>query len=52
MEETQSIGIIFLRWNLYNRVAVAVAYFENGKPVFFNCDKKKIKTIQLYSLFR
>jgi hypothetical protein len=38
----QSIGVLFIRWNLYNRVAVGVAYFECGKMVFMNVDKTKM----------
>jgi hypothetical protein len=29
-----AIGVLFLRWNLYNRVAVSVAYFEEEKMVY------------------
>lgn len=39
---TQSIGVLFIRWNLYNRVAVAVSYFENGKMVYMVIDKNKM----------
>ena len=45
----QSIGILFIRWNFYNRVCVGVAYFENGKMVFMKLDKLKI--IKIYHNF-
>ena len=38
----QSIGVLFIRWNLYNRVAVAVAYFEEGKMVYITISKSKM----------
>ena len=41
----QSIGILFIRWNIYNRIAVAVAYFENGKMKYMIVDKSIIKKI-------
>lgn len=41
----QSIGILFIRWNLFNRVAVAVAYFENGAMKYMIVDKSIIKKI-------
>jgi len=41
----QSTGVMFIRWNLYNRVAVAVAYFEKGKMVFIKLDRSKIRKI-------
>jgi len=41
----QSTGVLFIRWNLTNRVAIAVAYFENGKMVYMNIDKEKVKKI-------
>lgn len=37
-----SVGRLFLRWNLHNRVCVCVAYFENGKMAFMKIDKNKI----------
>lgn len=42
---SQSIGVFFIRWNLYNRVAVAVAYFEEGEMVFMKVDKKKMQKL-------
>ena len=41
----QSIGILFIRWNFYNRIAVAVAYFEEGKMIYMTIDKEKMKKI-------
>jgi hypothetical protein len=41
----QSIGIIFIRWNLYNRVAVAVAYFELEEMVHMTISKSKIRKL-------
>jgi len=41
----QSIGILFIRWNIYNRIAVSVAYFENGKMKYMIVDKSIIKKI-------
>jgi hypothetical protein len=41
----QSIGVLFIRWNLYNRIAVAVAYFEEGNMVYMNIDKNKMRKI-------
>jgi len=38
----QSIGILFIRWNLCNRVAVAVAYFEEGEMVYMTISKSKM----------
>lgn len=38
----QSIGVLFIRWNLYNRIAVAVAYFEEGEMVYMTIDKNKM----------
>ncbi len=38
----QSIGVLFIRWNLHNRVAVAVAYFEEGKMVYMTISKSKM----------
>ena len=38
----QSVGILFIRWNLHNRVAVGVVYFEFGQMVFMNLDKNKM----------
>lgn len=38
----QSIGILFIRWNLWNRVAVAVSYFEDGNMVYMTVDKNKM----------
>ncbi|MBK7362814.1 MAG: hypothetical protein IPJ01_11000 [Micavibrio sp.] len=38
----QSIGVLFIRWNLQNRVSVAVAYFEEGEMVYMTIDKNKM----------
>lgn len=38
----QSIGVLFIRWNLYNRVAVAVAYFEEGEMAYMTINKNKM----------
>lgn len=38
----QSTGILFIRWNFYNRIAIAVAYFEEGKMVYMTIDKNKM----------
>ncbi len=41
----QSTAILFIRWNLFNMVCVAVAYFEKGKMVYIKVDKLKIRKI-------
>ena len=43
----QSTGIMFIRWNYFNRIIVGVAYFEKGKMVFMKLDKDKMLKICL-----
>ena len=41
----QSTGLLFIRWNFYNRICVAVAYFEEGKMIYMTIDKDKMRKI-------